>query len=479
MKKPNILLIIADQLRADALGCYGNDICRTPHLDALAAEGASFDNAFTVAPVCSPARCSMMSGVYPHTHKVQLNTHIDTRTSNGLDPGLPTFSKIMQDSGEYSMHYFGKWHVHEDLPPTEFGFDSWKTYSNHIPPEHLVNRQEIYFPSGTQLVNAVHMGEPGELAAYCIAQAGAAFLEKQWGEEKPFLLRLDFTQPHFANIVPQKFADMYAQVPIPQWENFNENFENKPYGHLRKHKEWALEDKTWDWWERVVRMYYADVSYLDDCCGIVLDTLRGLSMAEDTIVIFTADHGDPTGMHRHFEKGGTMYDEVIRVPMIVRWPGKTQSGQRFPQLVRNMDICPTILKMAGLEPPVGIHARDFSCIVDQSSGDWYDSVYAEYHGDVWGMYTQRMVRTADWKYVYNPYDMDELYNLKNDPYEMQNLIDNPDYRKELSEMQARFIAWVDQTEDVMTYSFVRRMFPENVQRNKNKEVVIDSFDRKN
>ncbi len=478
MKRPNILLIIADQLRSDALGCYGNNICLTPHLDGLAAEGACFDNTYTVAPVCSPARCSMLTGLYPHTHKVQLNTHVDTRTSNGLDPTLPTFSKIMKDLGEYRMHYLGKWHVHQELSPTEFGFDSWQPYPNHIPPDHLGNCQKIQFLSEIQLVNAVHVGEPEELGSYRIAQAGASFLKKQCEDDKPFFLRLDFTQPHFSNIVPKKFADMYAETPIPQWKNFNETFENKPYGHFRKHKEWALEDKDWSWWEKVVRMYYADVSYLDDCCGIVLDTLRRLSIANDTIVIFTADHGDPTGMHRHFEKGGTMYDEVMRVPMIVKWPGKAQPGQHFPQMIRNMDICPTILKMAGLEPPADIHAKDFSCIVDGSSNDWYDSVYTEYHGDVWGMYTQRMVRTVEWKYVYNPYDMDELYNMKNDPYELHNLIDNPDYHEAQLEMRSRFINWVDETNDVLTYSFVRRMFPDAAKRNKNKKVLIDSFDTK-
>ena len=460
--KPNILLIVADQLRTDVLSCYGNTICKTPHLDKLAYGGARFDNAYTVAPVCSPARCSLLTGLYPHTHAIRLNTHIATRTSIGLDPATPTFSRVMQDSGGYDMHYLGKWHVNEELDPTHFGYDTWKNFRNSIPPEHLKDRTEIAFPNGAQLVNAVHVGEPEELWAYQMAREGERFLKERENAGRPFFLRLDFIQPHFANIVPKRFADMYADEQFEPWPNFEESFEGKPAGHLRKLREWNLEGKDWSWWRQVVRMYYADVSYLDACCGIVLDALDSLSLKEDTIVIFTADHADPTGMHRHFEKGGTMYDEVLRVPMIIRWPGVTKAGARHGQLVRNMDLCPTILSMAGQSPIPSIHARDMSGILTGRDPAWYDSVYSEYHGDVWGMYTQRMVRTKDWKYVYNPYDADELYDMVHDPYEMRNLAADPAYGQKLQEMKARFLGWVDETQDVFTYDFVRRMLPDPV-----------------
>ncbi len=459
--RPNILLIMTDQLRSDALGCYGNPICRTPNLDRFAETGMRFDQAFTTCPVCSPSRTSIMTGVYPHNHKVLINTHIDTRTTRGLDPEMPTFSRALADL-EYHLEYFGKWHVHEDHSPLDYGFH------RHIPllrdSNERYERIYIDFLNGRQLTSAKTRSQVSEEPSHQLTQSAISYLtdySRNAEERDPFFLRIDFLKPHFANVVPEPFASMYQEADIPPWPNFGESFVNKPAGHLRKHQEWALQDKDWDWWRRVVAMYYADVSYVDHCCGLLFDALSQTGLERDTIVVFSADHADSLGSHKHFEKGGTMYDEVVRVPLIIRWPGVTPEGSTNPHFVRNMDLMPTFIRAAGGTPPEGIDAVDLTPLLHgRSDTEWTDSVYVEYHGDVWGPYTQRMVRTDDYKYVFNPYDLDELYDLRADPYEMTNRVSDPAYKEILNEMRARLLGWIKQTNDMFTYSFVTRNFPD-------------------
>lgn len=168
------------------------------------------------------------------------------------------------------------------------------------------------------------------------------------------------------------------------------------------------------------------------------------------------------GSHRHYEKGGAMYEEVYRIPMIIRWPGVTAPGSSRDGFVRLLDLMPTFISMAGGTPPEDIDGVDLSPLLRSEIANWFDSVYTEYHGDVWGPYTQRMVRTDAYKYVYNPYDIDELYDLTIDPYEMTNRLADPSYAKVLEEMQGRLHGWIIHTKDVFTFHFVTRNFPEPI-----------------
>lgn len=468
-KKKNIVLIMTDQLRKDALGCYGNTICKTPNIDKLCKSGRRFDNTYTVAPVCSPARASMMTGLYPHRHGVMLNTHIGTRTTRGLSLDYPTYSKEMKKQG-YQMEYYGKWHVSEDNDPTDYGFD------NYVPLEFDFKKAKrmisddnefIEFSNGKQLIWAKTEMPFEEDRSYKLAKQVEEYIKdypSSSHKNNPFFLRADFLIPHFANIVPEPFGSMYDDVKIPKYPNFDEDYKNKPYSQKRKHQQWALEGKDWDWWEQIVRMYYADVSYIDFCCGLILDAIADAGFAEDTIVVFTTDHGDSNGSHKHFEKGGTMYDEVMNIPMIIRWPEKTIGGSICKEFCRNMDLVSTFISAANGVIPDDIDADDLTPLMDGNIDpkDWRDSVYCEYHGDVWGMTTQRMVANNEYKYVYNPYDIDELYDRQKDPYEMVNLAYDEDYYEAYQEMRARLLGWIDETKDVFTYDFVRRNFPDPI-----------------
>ncbi len=224
--------------------------------------------------------------------------------------------------------------------------------------------------------------------------------------------------------------------------------------------------------------YYGSISCIDECVGRVMSALGEAGIEEETVFIFSADHGDSMGSHRHFEKAGTMYDEVFRVPLIVRMPG----GERCLEaggFVRLLDLMPTIVELGGatrnglaLQALGGnIQERiDGRSLVPLLRGerppDWPDSVYCEHHGEVWGYQSQRMVRTARWKYVYNPHDIDELYDLENDPAEMRNLTvgieDHPSRAGVRDEMKARLLGWNDATGDMFRWNWVRWNFPEPV-----------------
>jgi len=455
--RPNIVLFFVDQLRQDCLGCYGNAVCRTPNLDRLAGQSVVFDSAYTPVPVCSPARASLLTGLYPHNHGVMVNTHIAPAWCRGLSRDTPTFSRLLKGSG-YALDYVGKWHVHQELGPEAFGFD------RHAVPKaafRCVPGTDVYidFPGGRQLVHGVLDAPKEHSHPWRYTDQGIAFLRERAGRGEPFFLRIDTPAPHFANVVPEPFASQYDPTAIPPWPNFDESFEGKPASHLRKHREWHLEDKDWSWWRRAVARYYADISLLDACVGRVLEALEQAGIADETVFVFTTDHADSMGSHRHFEKAGTMYEEVFRIPLIVRYPGS--APRRVDSFVRSLDLMPTFLEAAGVDPPGGIDGRSLLAFLrGERPRNWFESVYCEHHGEVWGYQSQRMVRTGEWKYVYNPHDADELYDVRQDPYEMQNRIDDPACAAALEEMKARLIGWNDATSDMFQWNWVRWNFPE-------------------
>ena len=479
MSRPNIILFLTDQLRQDALGCYGNAICKTPNLDRLAGEGTAFDYAYTTSPVCSPARASLLTGRYPHNHGVMINTHIAPAWCRGLSPELPTFSGLLR-AGGYALDYVGKWHVHQERGPEQYGF-----HRHVIPKAVRQGKPEtmmyIDFPGGRQPVCGVLDAPKEQSYSWRCTDQGIAFIRERAAGAEPFFLRIDCLAPHFANIVPEPFASQYDPADIPPWPNFDESFAGKPAAHLRKHREWHLEDKDWPWWRQAVAKYYGDVSLLDACLGRVVAALEESGIADNTVLIFATDHGDSMGSHKHFEKAGTMYEEVFRIPLIVRMPGAPvqtvgpagrrttaepaagSPAHRVDRFVRLMDLMPTILDLAGIEPPDGIDAMSLLPLLrGQQPARWPDSVYCENHGEVWGYQTQRMVRTHGWKYVYNAHDTDELYDVRNDPYEMHNRIDDPAARGARQEMKGRLLGWNDATGDQLQWDWVRWNFPDPI-----------------
>jgi arylsulfatase A-like enzyme len=389
-----------------------------------------------------------------------INTHIAPAWSPGLSPDIPTFGSILKGTG-YVLDYVGKWHVHQDLTPCDFGFDRYDAEGGR---REIVPGSETYVDFGRghrQLVAATDAQSATEARLWQRTQTGITAMRERAGEDRPFFLRIDVTEPHFPCVSPEPYASTYAPHDIPPWDNFKDDFAGKPLGHLRKRQEWHLEDKSWAWWSGVVAKYYGVVSYIDTCVGQVLDAIRDLGIGDRTIFVFTTDHGDAMGSHGHFEKAGTMYDEVFCIPLVVQGPRRWVVPGRIDAFVRSLDLMPTFVEWSGGQIPAPIDGMSLAPWARGERPDrWLDAVYCEHHGEVWGYQSQRMVRTARWKYVYNPHSVDELYDLRDDPAELVNRVSDATCHEVLQEMKARLLGWNDATNDMFNWNWVRWNWPE-------------------
>jgi len=464
-KTPNVLLIFTDQHRTDAIGCYGSEICTTPNVDRLAREGVVFDRAYTTCSLCSPARASIMTGQFPHTHGMLNNIEAPGGDMKELQLRPNLISEILRGAG-YNLGYVGKWHLGDKVLPRDFGFagDNFPGHGGggfHYPEyaEYLKQRGLSYnirrlppppFPYGHQA--GLFAGPVEATVDYFLAENTNTLLtnfSQDWQKQgKPFFVWCNFWGPHPPYYVPEQFLSLYKDADIPPWKNFEDSLEHKPaiqrniIPPQRRHQPWSF------WRERVAH-YYAFVTLIDQQIGRILDHLTELGRAEDTIVIFTADHGESLGIHGGLsDKTCFMYEENYRIPLLVRTPASaSRPGAREARFVSLADVMPTCLDAAGIAPPAVVQGRSLLPLVEGSAPpQWRDDVTAEFHGFVI-LYSQRMIRYDHYKYVYNAGGEDELYDLGADPYELTNRIADPDHAPILDELQTRLLRWMTETKD--------------------------------
>ena len=440
----NLLLIHVDQLRYDCLGCHGHPWVQTPHLDRLAAEGMDFSNAFTPVPVCTPARASLLYGQWPSTHGILANADTELRARHV--PQGPAFSQILSAAG-YASAYVGKWSVHPTLAPTDVGFD---TYT----PESAYGA----WRESQGLPGQVHEnGFWGELdAGISPAQSRLA-----WGANEiiarmqalargdaPWCLRWDPSEPHLPNILPEPFASMYAPNDIAPWPSFEDDFAGKPYIQKKQLETWGVQDGTWQDWAPSVSRYLGEISLLDQQVGRVLAALDATGQSARTVVVFTCDHGDMCGGHRMIDKHFVMYEDVVHVPLIIRAPAYIQHpGSHSDAFVcHELDLAATFCDMATGEVPLGYQGQSLLPLLAGGEGTRSD-IFAAYHGNQLGLYTQRMLRNTRWKYVWNATAEDELYDLETDPAELHNRVRDVSAQATLQSLGQRMEAWMRQISD--------------------------------
>jgi arylsulfatase A-like enzyme len=299
---------------------------------------------------------------------------------------------------------------------------------------------EVSFKNG-------YFGESNPIPLECsethwFAARAIETLEQLESEGSPWHMALHFSAPHLPCRPSGRFAALYDPAEIPEWEGFRETFEGKPYIQRQQLYSWGIEDFTWDNWAPIVARYYGVISQLDDAVGRVLKALDELAAANDTIVIFTADHGDMCGSHRMMDKHYILYDDVVRVPMIVRLPDQREAGRVCHDFVYNfLDLPPTLLELLELNGPDSekLQGRSLVPLLTGNSEllPWRDSVVSTYNGQQFGLYTQRMIRTMDWKYIWNATDTDELYDLQADPAELENRIGRLENSEIIKELRGR------------------------------------------
>ncbi len=454
--RPNILFLFADQHRYDAVGCNGATVVRTPTMDALAAGGTRFTNAFTPVALCSPARGSVLTGLYPHNHGQLANTGNFNCVFDKVILDKVGYPELLSQAG-YSVNYVGKWHLPLEGDKDFWHFDEWHTSREY---GHQLAARGL---DGDRAAEVQRL-EWGGKAAFCgRAQLSAEDLQEAWvadktidmlerhsKEDKPFMIFSSFFGPHFPYAVPAPYDEMYDPKQVERWNNFEESFDGKPLIQQKEMLRWNASHLTWADWQKVIACYWGYVTYIDDQIRRILDKLDSLGLAENTMVVYSTDHGDMLGGHRLFNKGMNMYDEIFHIPMIVRWPGVTEPGSVTGSFVNLVDLMPTILEAAGVSPTIPVDGHSIVPLLKgEPVADWPDDVYAEYHGYELALCTQRMVRTESWKYIYNPCFEDELYDVVSDPGELRNLADKLGYKHVLRRMKERMVRWLSQTGDTI------------------------------
>lgn len=453
---PNILFITTDQQRFDTLGVNGSAVCKTPHIDSLAASGMNFSRAYTPIPLCSPARMSLLTGLYPHNHGGLSNPDLFRAQNYNLSPSAPTFVGPLRQAG-YRLGYVGKWHVSTRHTPLDFGFDDYvsleaynrfRAESGYAPATAPPNRFQINH--GTDPAPISHSGPR------FFANSAVRLLEQYAAAGRPFFLRLDFVEPHHPCVVPEPFASMYDPADIPKWPAFDDPLQNKPFMQTRLRQIWNTVGMTWKECASFLALYWGSVSQIDHEVGRVLAACARLGIADETVVIFTSDHGDMCGNHRLFEKAYLAYEDVVHVPLVIRYPQVTSPGSVCDLPVHHfLDLMPTFLEVTGLPAPKGIDGRSLLPLLRGTSPtDWPVDIFTEYHGQQFGLYSQRMLKVGRYKYVLNLSDISELYDLEEDPAELHNLIDDPAMRPTLRHLQALLLERMSNTNDPLVNPWV-------------------------
>lgn len=457
MRRPNILLIHADQHRADCLGVNGHPFLQTPNLDQLAADGANFIRAYTPIPLCTPARTSLLTGQWPMQHGVIANH--GTEAEGRLADDVPTFSQALRDAG-YWLGYTGKWGVDPQRDPTHFGFHIYLSEQEYtrrrqamdLPPRPHTNR---WFGETDPYIT------PEQSRLTWGADMTIQLLEYAVKQEQPFFLRWDPSEPHLPNVVPEPYASMYPPAMIPPWPNFTDDLGDKPYIQRQQRRTWGIDDWTWHEWAPIVGRYLGEITLLDHQIGRVLATLDELGLTETTVVIYSADHGDLCGGHGMIDKHYVMYEELVRVPLMVRWPGVGAMGQTVNEFVSSeLDLAATICDITGVTRPISFAGQSLQPLIAQSSAAverWQarEDIFVAYFGNQFGLYSQRMLRDLQWKYVWNATAKDELYDTLADPGELVNLAGQHQHSDTLLRLRQRLVAWMEATDDPLLNYWTR------------------------
>jgi arylsulfatase A-like enzyme len=446
--RPNVLLLLTDQERADLLAPDGLPV-ETPNLDRLRTEGTWFDRAYTPVGICTSARASLLTGLYPHAHGMLNNSHEADAIRTELPSDTPTFGPLLREAG-YEPTYAGKWHV-DRRGPEAFGFE-YVGGADDVGYDDADLVDPIHTADGT-LVAARTTRDPETLPAARLADRTVETL-RRWADGDhggPSFHRTDFVGPHFPYVVPEPYASLYDPEDVERWPSYDETFAEKPAVHEQYLQYRGVAEFDWATWAEAVARYFGFVSFIDEQVGRVLDALDDFGLADDTAVVHAADHGDFAGAHRQFNKGPMMYEDVYRIPLVVRHPGEVDAGRRCDAFVRLHDLMPTFLDWADAPVPEDLHARSLRPLLSgDRPDDWPDSVYAQYHGDEFGLYSQRMVRTGRYKFVYNGPDRNELYDLRSDPHELRNLAGHPEYHGVAAALSDRLVAWMERVDDPLS-----------------------------
>ena len=476
--KPNILFIITDHQ-----AFYGHDResefeYKWPVFEKFCSEGVRFDRAYSVCPLCTPARASMLTGVYPSSHGLIFNT--DGADMHDFRSDQQLYSHYLSRAG-YRNAYVGKWHCGKDKLAADYEMEGWslpdygKVYMSDAYKSYATKRNlgdarayiehDIYYPqrngktltlhhpSPWRFMNAsgVLAGPPAAHEENFVAHLTIEKLKELTKTPQPWSLVASFWGPHQPYFPTEPYASMVDPKSIPQYPTFNDDLEGRPFRYIlhrdfdhRSRQAWP----EWSTWQHVLARAYGQGYQTDAAIGQILSALEQSGQAENTLVIWCADHGDALASHGGlWDKAATYIEEVARVPMAIRWPARFKGAKRTDKIISNMDITATILQAAGIKPPGYMHSRSLLKLCRGGEGvDWPEYTVAEHHGHS-DEITQRIIVGKRYKYVAALFDGDELYDLQNDPFEQHNLIDSREHNDIANHLRGLIIKHIEKNDD--------------------------------
>ncbi len=499
--RPNILFICTDQHRWDSLSFNNPDTpCLTPNLDELAGNAVIFDDAYTTCPVCTPARSSMQTGLYPSKTGMEANTFESGSRTHELADADYLLSRRLGRAG-YTCAYTGKWHLgvgrnkeesmegrsllaeipkgrmeivpyeHYGTLPTDVGYigDDFPGHGNGG--WKFPQFQKYLADRGLKLEikNTTGHKRPGDHSTcgevlspvestieYFLVERAIALMEECRKKEKPFFLNLNFWGPHEPYFAPTGTLDLYRNMPIAPWKSFDESPEGQPrfFNLIRR------PEQGWDFFEDTLRHYYAVITHIDRQLGRLFEYIKREGLFDDTTIIFSADHGDSQGCHGGLEnKSYGMYDDTTRIPLLIRPAHSTfREAVHCRRLVGTCDLYATILREAGFIPDDDYgygDGRPLQPLLRNPESEWDDEIVTDGMGAFTIVVTQRMYRRGRYKYVFNLGDHDQLFDLQEDPAEMVNLAEDPDRAELLQDMKLGLSDWMEQHHDPIRDPFCK------------------------
>jgi arylsulfatase A-like enzyme len=483
-KRPNVLLIMTDQQRADGVSAAGNPGIQTPNMDRIAKEGVLFSNAFCPNPFCMPSRASAMTGRYAHGHRcwdngvplpentVTLATrlaeegyhtrligkgHLDVFRRRGSPESWEDWLEETPRWADWSGPYYGfnevRFAVGHNRPLGHYGMFLRERFPDAV--KRFGPDSALAPPSGAP--KSWKSGVPVEAhSSTWVGDQSVEFLDRIG--DRPFFAWVSFPDPHPPFCPPAPYCDRYDPKDVPLPFQSEGELEDKP-PHFKEFYEgrlvsgWGLnafgeEDRaspdlremTEDQYREIIAHYYGMISLIDDNVGKILRALDEKGLAEDTLVVFTSDHGDLLGDHFLIRKGAFHYDSLIRVPLLWRFPGRIAAGSKVEGQASLIDIVPTICDLLGVDPLPDVHGMSLAPELKGERSEGRENVLVEFDWRFRRGMPLKTLRTRDWKLTYYAgQSFGELYDLENDPHEVVNLYGKPEYAEVQRSMMKRLM----------------------------------------
>lgn len=432
-KPRNVVFILSDDHRYDAMSFMGHPFAKTPHMDAMATSGVHLKNAFVTTSLCSPSRASILTGLYTFRHRV-----IDNQRS--VPEGTLFFPQYLQQAG-YTTGFIGKWHMGAGNDNPRPGFDYWFSFKG----------QGQYYPPNEKYTindNGKRVPQDGYITTL-LTQHAVKFLESQTDREKPFFLYLSHKAVHGPFTPEPKYKGTLADIPfkLPASSTLlKNNLRNRPRWLLDQRNGWHGMDfplHSGSSVEALYKSYCEALRSVDDSVGAVMKQLKKMGIYDDTLVIYMGDNGYMFGEHGLIDKR-VAYETSSRVPLLMQCPAMIKEGTVVDQVVANIDIAPTIMEAMGLQKPLHMDGESFLPLTQGTSIPWREYFLYVYYWEQNYPHTPThfSIRGNQYKYTtyYGLWDTDELFDIQADPLEQNNLIHKPIYEKTKKEMQDRLYA---------------------------------------